>query len=203
MKRLPFTTLKSHAWRTKQSGAALIVGLIFLVILTLLGLTAMQTGIMEERMAGNSRDRNLAFQAAEAAMRDAEYDTHAIQPSGAQEAKLRTFGKISGMSGADTNCSEGLCCNPSTGGAAAGLTCIEPTTPVYNRFSSSIGISYGTYTFGYTSSSPATFPQVSKQPQYLIEPFPPQGGHFYYRISAIGYGINSSSNVILQEVYKD
>lgn len=55
-----------------QRGAALVTGLILLVLLTIIGITAMRTSGLEERMAGYLRDRNLAFQAAEAALRDAE-----------------------------------------------------------------------------------------------------------------------------------
>jgi type IV pilus assembly protein PilX len=56
----------------KQSGAVLAVGLVFLLLLTILGMTAMQVTTMQERMAGNSRDKNLAFQAAEFGLRDGE-----------------------------------------------------------------------------------------------------------------------------------
>ena len=56
----------------RQRGAALVVALIMLLVMTVLGITAMQVTRMEERMAGNSRDVNLAFQAAEAGLRDAE-----------------------------------------------------------------------------------------------------------------------------------
>ncbi|MXS80691.1 pilus assembly protein PilX [Nitrosomonas sp. GH22] len=55
-----------------QRGAVLITGLIFLVVLTLLGTTALQSTILEEKMAGNLRDETLAFQAAEAALRSGE-----------------------------------------------------------------------------------------------------------------------------------
>lgn len=55
-----------------QRGAVLITGLIFLVILMLIGTTAMQGTLLEERMAGNLRDETLAFQAAEAALRSGE-----------------------------------------------------------------------------------------------------------------------------------
>ncbi|AFJ03456.1 Type IV fimbrial biogenesis protein PilX [Methylophaga frappieri] len=55
-----------------QSGAALIISLIILVILVIIGLAAMRTSLLEEKMAGNSRDMALAFQAAETALRDAE-----------------------------------------------------------------------------------------------------------------------------------
>lgn len=51
---------------------ALITGLIFMVVLTLLALAAMRTTTLEERMSGNARDRDLAFQSAEAALRAGE-----------------------------------------------------------------------------------------------------------------------------------
>ncbi|HIP53703.1 MAG TPA: pilus assembly protein PilX [Chromatiales bacterium] len=56
----------------KSRGAVLITGLVFLLILTLLGLSAMQSTTLEQRMAGNSLDSNIAFQAAEAALRTGE-----------------------------------------------------------------------------------------------------------------------------------
>lgn len=40
--------------------------------MTLLGLSAVKTSLMEEKMSGNSRDVTLAFQAAETGLRDAE-----------------------------------------------------------------------------------------------------------------------------------
>ena len=58
----------------RQNGSALIVGVIFLLVMTMLGLTAMQTTTLEERMAGNMRDRGLAFQAAEMALRAGDAD---------------------------------------------------------------------------------------------------------------------------------
>jgi type IV pilus assembly protein PilX len=55
-----------------QAGSALVVALIFLLLMTLLGTSAMQSSTMQERMASNWRDWNLAFQSAEAGLRDAE-----------------------------------------------------------------------------------------------------------------------------------
>lgn len=46
----------------QQSGATLIVALVFLVVLTIAGITAMQFSTMEERMASNSQFRNEMFQ---------------------------------------------------------------------------------------------------------------------------------------------
>lgn len=56
----------------RQRGAALIVSLILLLIMTVLGVTSMRATTLQERMAGNLRDNNLAFQAAEAALREGE-----------------------------------------------------------------------------------------------------------------------------------
>lgn len=56
----------------RQRGAALVVALVFLLIMTVLGVTSMSSTTLQERMAGNLRDNNLAFQAAESALRDGE-----------------------------------------------------------------------------------------------------------------------------------
>lgn len=56
----------------KQRGATLIVSLIFLVVLSIIGLAGMDVTSLEEKMAGNMRDRNVSFQAAEAALREGE-----------------------------------------------------------------------------------------------------------------------------------
>ena len=58
--------------RHKQHGVALAIALILLVIMTLLGLSGVRTVGLEEKMASNTYDRSLAFQAAEAALRAGE-----------------------------------------------------------------------------------------------------------------------------------
>lgn len=55
-----------------QSGAALVVVLMLLIVVTLLGLASMRGAIMQERMAVNAETRGIAFQAAEAGLRQAE-----------------------------------------------------------------------------------------------------------------------------------
>ena len=56
----------------KQNGSVLIISLLILVAMTLIGVTAMRTTVMEEKMTSNMRDMELAFQAAEAALIDGE-----------------------------------------------------------------------------------------------------------------------------------
>lgn len=59
---------------SSQRGAALVTGLIFMVVLTLLVVSAMRGTLLEEKMSGNARDANLAFQSAEAALRAGEQE---------------------------------------------------------------------------------------------------------------------------------
>ncbi|GAB2526040.1 pilus assembly PilX family protein [Microbulbifer agarilyticus] len=55
-----------------QRGMTLIVGLIMVLLMTLVGMAAIRGSGMQELMAGNMRDRNLAFQSAEAGLRAGE-----------------------------------------------------------------------------------------------------------------------------------
>lgn len=57
--------------RSRQGGVALAVALILLVVVTLVGLAAVSGTIMQQKMSANFYDRSIAFQADEAAMRQA------------------------------------------------------------------------------------------------------------------------------------
>ena len=55
----------------RQQGAALVVGLILLVVLTILAVSGVFTSTMELRMVRNTQSQERAFQAAEVAIEDA------------------------------------------------------------------------------------------------------------------------------------
>lgn len=82
----------------KQQGIVLVICLVLLLVTTLLGVTAMSTTSLEERMTQNERDRQTAFQAAEAALREGErYVSSQATSSGVFESSFT-----------DT-CTNGLC----------------------------------------------------------------------------------------------
>ena len=62
----------------RRNGAVLIISLIILLLLTIIGMTAIQTTLLEEKMAGNLQEQNIAFQAAESALRAGEAETSTI-----------------------------------------------------------------------------------------------------------------------------
>ena len=58
--------------RQNNTGVALFISLVMLLMLTIIGVSSVQTTTLEVRMARNEHDALLAFQAAESALRDAE-----------------------------------------------------------------------------------------------------------------------------------
>ena len=65
-------TMISRQTLTAQRGAALVVGLIMLLLLTLIGVAGMKDTLLQQKMVANTKDREVALQAAESALRAAE-----------------------------------------------------------------------------------------------------------------------------------
>ena len=58
--------------RDTQTGSALLISLVMLLLISLIAVGAMQSSILQERMSSNLQDREIALQAAESALREAE-----------------------------------------------------------------------------------------------------------------------------------
>lgn len=58
--------------RHRERGSVLLIGLIFLMILTMIVLSVLSGGTLEERMAANDRNRQVALQSADGMLRVAE-----------------------------------------------------------------------------------------------------------------------------------
>ena len=72
MTLLPRTHRGSRSAVGRQGGIALVVVLVLVLLVTLAGIAAVRTLVVEERMASNSLDRSLAMQSAERVLREAE-----------------------------------------------------------------------------------------------------------------------------------
>lgn len=192
----------------RQRGAALLVALTFLIVLTFLGLSTIGTSTNQERMARFSRDQNVALQAAEAALRDAEKEVLL----GLSE---RAPGDSSGVASADCGSGQfvGFCLSRDSG------------TPVWldpamdDPSTGTKWVSFGSFTWldaGGTKS--LTLPEdvpggVSKQPEYIVEqmPTPPEGSEDLndpmalkkpWRVTVRGYGADEQTRVVLQTVVR-
>lgn len=70
---MPINLIMSEIpFKRRQTGSALLISLIMLLLLSLIAVAGMQSTILQGRMSTNLQDRNLAFQAAEAALREGE-----------------------------------------------------------------------------------------------------------------------------------
>ena len=70
----PKSSLQQAARARRQGGAALVVGMILLMVLTLLAISGMTGATMELQMAGNAQYSENAFQAAETGVEEAMRD---------------------------------------------------------------------------------------------------------------------------------
>lgn len=63
---------KSQKTHSMEQGSVLVIALVILLVLTMMAIAGVQSTSIQERMAGNMRDKDISFQSAEAALRDAE-----------------------------------------------------------------------------------------------------------------------------------
>ena len=63
---------RKNKYSVSERGAVLVVGLIMVLLISIIGVSAIRGSNLQEAMAGNMREHNLAFQAAESALRDGE-----------------------------------------------------------------------------------------------------------------------------------
>jgi type IV pilus assembly protein PilX len=216
-------TLTQNSLR-HQHGVVLIVALLFLVVLTILGTAASRMVTSEERMSRFAREYNIAFQAAEAALRDARDELNPLllgDVMGGQNNRL-----IDSIFTPD--CQLGLCRYD------------KNATPWKEAANWDRAVPYGTYSsrsplprsavvgkdaskaledsgsttdrYGENKTDLAKTSGVFDQPKYLIEsvryqpPFvdtgfgrkaPPQ----IYRVTALGVGADPNTRAMVQEVF--
>jgi type IV pilus assembly protein PilX len=64
--------LNSTVGTHKQSGIALAIALVFLLLMTIIGVSAMSTSALQEKMAGNLKDKHWSFSQAESGITEGE-----------------------------------------------------------------------------------------------------------------------------------
>lgn len=72
---------------SRERGVSLVIVLVLLVATSLLGIAVLRSSAMQERMSANMRDRSLAFQAAESALRFAQDE---VLGAGAWDTQIPT-----------------------------------------------------------------------------------------------------------------
>ena len=182
----------------RQRGLSLITALLFMVATLILGVSVMSINVMQERTIGNTKDHDLAMQAAEAALRDAELDVSENIGSGTIFTE---------------DCQNGLCIPPSKRATPSPL----PVHAVagFGWTSDAQVRKYRQYT-NRGARPIAEFPTVASQPRYVIEKLGAMGSagnsvvigfssssdvSTAYRITARATGARDDTVVILQSIY--
>lgn len=164
---------------SKQNGMVIILGIIFLLILTILGITAMSSTVVTEKMSQNLREVTTAFGASESALSDGE---QWIQNQTSPPSPVAT-------------CSTPPC----------NVWQLDAAGTVYQNTSSwwqSQARPFST-TIGNVSSQPRFVIEQFRFVPYDLSPnsLSTGRGYYYYRVSSRGVGATTNSLILLQSIY--
>lgn len=159
----------------KSTGFTLVVTLIFLLIMTMLGLSMFSGFTLDQTMAGNHREKSRAFDAAQTALSYAEY--WLVQPSNATLGVLCS--SSSGMSSTPQICTNNLLTSPTTLPWGVGT---NYTPAGMSLLSTDIGF-------------------YAAQPTLYIQNVGATTAGKYYLLTTAAQGGNDSAVAVLQSVY--
>lgn len=192
-----------------QRGATLIVTLIILIAVSLIGISTAHIALLGEKSSRNDRDRNIAFQAAEAALLDAEWDISRSPDEMRSRSRLfgshKTEGFVEGCGAGAANIYLALCWHGSSPHHSAWLAVdfLDDSPKTMKT------VPYGMFTGQPFETAKGMAP--ARLPRYIIEliPFGAVGENaalgdqsYVYRITAVGFGSRDSTRVMLQTFYR-
>lgn len=213
--------------RAAQRGVSLIIVLLLLVIVSMLGVASMQIATMSERAARNDRDMQLAWQSAENALVDAEIDLTGPNAAGTSRTAAIQAGPQVPESGCTTTGTwRGFCAAKTSGSTKPSWLQVSFT----DTSSTAPTVALGAFTgraFSNAGSADGTGIQPALAPRYIFEDVSAfdttnaggnQVGSQYasgatagskaaagrvYRVTAMGFGPRSSTQAVLQTVYRN
>ena len=217
--------------KSAQNGASLIIVLLILVVVSILGVGGAQIALMAERGSRNDRDMQMAWQAAEAALVDAELDLTTPASGASSPARGALFGMTFVGTPARSVQSEKVDVNNFTAGCgtktsvnAAGQPiwglCSLPATgkPAWltvnftDSSSNATTVEFGTYT-GRTFAAGSLGAQPVQAPRYVIEAIQDDGAasrdktapevNYVYRVTSMGFGPRQDIQAVVQMVYRN
>jgi Tfp pilus assembly protein PilX len=179
--------------------------LFVLVAVLVVALSAAQAALNAEKSARSERDRHVALQAAEAALADAERDIEAVDTDAARNAMFAPGSALGFAEGCGRD------------GASLGLCSMvgPPAIPAWQAaaLGAADAVAAGVVPYGRFTGAALPVgagPLPVRPPRYIIElmPYPRAGEDAsraapnFYRITAIGFGANPSTRVVLQSFYR-
>jgi len=202
MKSWQNSTLHSILPNKYGNGATLVVSLLMLLVILLLSMSMANMALTDEKVARNERERQIALNAAESALLDAEMDID--NPTSTRSTVFSSQSAI----GFTEDCGigatpihQGLCLYRGNEQAAAWRS-----VDLADTSSNSASVSFGRFT---GRNMPDGGPTLSiHKPRYIIELMPDneagqsESPSFIYRITAIGFGTTTKTQAVVQSVYR-
>lgn len=189
--------------RARQRGFSMIIVLIIMMVVSILGVASTQVVLQTERSSRYDRDWQIAYQSAEAALLDAEFDIRGPNTSAAKRmSNFSATSQLGFTEGCGTGADRGLCL-PTTSGKAVWYN-VDFTDETANAKTAQFGEFTGrTLDYGSTGVRPAL------KPRYIIELVPdltPGGSagvqKVLYRVTAMGFGPRSDTQAVVQMVFR-
>lgn len=203
-------------------GISLVIVLLILVIVSLLGVASIQISRMATQSARNERDTQIAWQAAEAALLDAELDILGMPSASTKKRGYNASdptdpnNNINIFDNKNTDVSQFILgCGTDT--KNKGLCQISPSSQAnwlsvdFLATSNQKYVEFGEYT-ARTFQSGAAGIQPAHPPRYIIELMDDpniertkdvQHRKYIFRITAVGFGPNEKTQVVLQSIYRN
>lgn len=178
-----------HRTARSQSGIALITALIFLVVITIVGMTMFKGFLLQERIARNTREKQRAFQAAQSTLKYAEKWLNRGDGSNP--------GTCNSLVNADTAPDSVVICSNA-------LTNAQLTSIPWTVSGTTTDLGYNHTPPGMTvQSGPGGVNTYAVIPRFYISPLglDPTGTQFLYQVSAMAQGASAASDVVVQSVY--
>ncbi len=188
--------------RTRQQGISLVVVLVMLTAIFMIAAFGARLTLLGEKSARNDRDRQIAFQAAEAALGDAEIDI--MGPNAAANNRVCNMYSLRVQLFAEgcgnTAENRGLC-----------STNVSTTEPLYKSIdfedtsASRRYVKLGEYSGRDTGFSTGNSALPAELPRYIVETIPfnipgSSPNNKAFLVTGLGYGLNKQTQVMLQSV---
>jgi type IV pilus assembly protein PilX len=195
--------------QSRQRGAALVVVMVVLLIVTVTGIASARVALLGEQTARHDRDMQIAFEGAEAAIVDAEYDIRNRGADGCASLRGNTKfaapdpGGIPSGSCLSTAGERGICAPAASDAAKPTWASVDFTNDSATAMTARLG------EFTCRSFDAGAGVKPARPPRYMIELIPDRSPgqsaseqRVMYRITAMGFGPREDTRAVVQVEFR-
>jgi len=186
--------------RSSQRGVVLISSLLLLLVVTIMALSMFRSFGMQEKIAGNTREKQRALQAAESAQQYAEWwlanQSGAIYAVSQGSAAYADAACTAAMIDANAGGTPQICTAASSLAVITGVS--TGTAAAWPTGAHNVGVAYAPPQMNYTASSSQNY--YSNRPHFYITDVGAlaTGRGEAYQVDAYGYGLSNTAIAVVE-----